>query len=137
MKHRGGCGVPRRIAIYIFRKRLHGPNAPSFCLRAVPFIRGDIYRLILLFHSSKFKHFNPPFLRYRDIAPSRSPRHRETTIGRTLIIRLGGCKSSSRVLGIAVDLGKFADRSRDNTNAKYLSSLRKTKRYRRDIACSG
>lgn len=52
-KHRGS---PGRIAMCIFRST---PSSEKFCLHALPFI-GDIYRLILLFHSSKFKHLNVP-----------------------------------------------------------------------------
>lgn len=53
MKHQGS---PGRIAMCIFRST---PSSEKFCLHALPFI-GDIYRLILLFHSSKFKHLNVP-----------------------------------------------------------------------------
>lgn len=58
MKH---CdrGSPERIAICIFRKRSHAlaSSRASVCTRYLSSVA--VYHLILLFHSSKFKHFIP------------------------------------------------------------------------------
>lgn len=70
------CGAPRRIAICIFRRRLYARAHPRR-QRGPLFARGTfhprpVYRLILLFHSSKFKHFTPARLRF--VPPSSSAR---------------------------------------------------------------
>lgn len=56
----GGGGSPGGSR-YVFSEatRSSTPSSEKFCLHPLPFI-GDIYRLILLFHSSKFKHSKYP-----------------------------------------------------------------------------
>ena len=67
----GGGGSPGGSR-YVFSEatRSSTPSSEKFCLHPLPFI-GDIYRLILLFHSSKFKHSkNPPPPRADPVATS-------------------------------------------------------------------
>lgn len=69
-KQRGGRGSPGGSR-YVFSEatRSSTPSSEKFCLHPLPFI-GDIYRLILLFHSSKFKHSKyPSLLRSRGHKP--------------------------------------------------------------------